>query len=683
MNRLAKETSPYLRQHARNPVHWYPWGPEALERARREDRPILLSVGYSACHWCHVMAHESFEREETARLMNESFVNIKVDREERPDLDRIYQTVAQLFTGGGGWPLTVFLTPDLRPFFGGTYFPPEDRWGRPGFPRLLEGLRDAYAGDRASVLENAGRIMDVIRGADAREAGAPSTGALGEAALGRAAARAVEAIDWSEGGFLGAPKFPMPTALTFLQRAGELLGVPRAREAVILTLDKMADGGIYDHLGGGFHRYSVDDRWAVPHFEKMLYDNALLLGLYAEALLEDPTRMPSYGKVLRETIDYLLREMRSPQGMFFAAQDADSEGEEGKFFVWTPAELGEVLEAADALAFAARYGVSEAGNFEGGGTVLAVSRGWDEVKRILGCEESEAWIRVETARAKLFAVRKGRIAPGLDDKVLVSWNGLVVSGLLWASHALDRGGDSESASRAREAALLAYDAVRKGARTGEGRLAGTVRSGAARFNGTLDDYAFMARAAFDVARFSGEPGRIEQVLADAAAWLKTIVDRFGPGSAGAFHFTSDDHEALVHRPRGAQDQATPAGSSVALQCLLVAEACGLPGHDWGSEARNRLAVLSSVAGGSPLGFGELLSSALLAAKGVVAVARMPATVSPASPSGAQDSSVHPHVFQSRGVGDAWQICHRGTCTGPFAAAEQAWAEARARAVVVS
>ncbi|MGH7138734.1 MAG: thioredoxin domain-containing protein, partial [Pirellulales bacterium] len=426
-NRLAKETSPYLQQHAQNPVDWYPWGPEALERARSEDKPILLSVGYSACHWCHVMEHESFENADIARLMNERFVNIKVDREERPDLDQIYMTAVQAMTGRGGWPMSVFLTPELKPFYGGTYWPPTGRMGMPGFDQVLEAVLDAWRQRREQVNQQAGDLAAEIdrAGRMALPPGEPSDRPLkaAEAALERT-------FDHQHGGFGGAPKFPHPMDLRLLLRRWRREPREDMLHIVTLTLDRMAAGGMYDHLGGGFHRYSVDDRWLVPHFEKMLYDNALLSAAYVEAF--QATGRPDYERTSRETCDYVLRDMTSPEGGFYSTLDADSEGDEGKFYVWMPDEVLAVLGAERAKTFCRVYDVSEEGNFEGQ-NILNLPKTLEQSARILGREPDDLRAELAESRSKLLEVRNRRVWPGLDDKVLVSWNGLMIDSLALAS----------------------------------------------------------------------------------------------------------------------------------------------------------------------------------------------------------------------------------------------------------
>ncbi len=442
-NRLATETSPYLLQHAANPVDWYPWGPEALERARYEDKPIFLSIGYSACHWCHVMEHESFENEAIAHLMNEHFVCMKVDREERPDLDQIYMNAVQLMTGRGGWPMSVFLTPELKPFFGGTYWPPAARSGMPGFDQILAAVADAWQNRREQAVEQADSLAEHLATIAAGPAG---QGELRLALVHHGAAAMMRSFDHVHGGFGSAPKFPHPMDLRLLAHVWHRNRDEQTLHVITLTLDKMAAGGIYDQLGGGFHRYSTDERWLVPHFEKMLYDNALLIPCYLDALAI--TGNEDYARVARETCDYVLREMTDPAGGFYSTQDADSEGVEGKFFVWTPAELEEVLGAEAARTFAHVYDVTPEGNFEHGTSILNRPQSFAECATALLRDEAELRRELEQSRAKLLAKREQRVHPGLDDKVLVAWNGLMIDALAQAAEVLGEPRYLQAAQRA-------------------------------------------------------------------------------------------------------------------------------------------------------------------------------------------------------------------------------------------
>jgi uncharacterized protein YyaL (SSP411 family) len=552
-NRLIHETSPYLLQHAHNPVDWYAWGEDALRRAREEDKPILLSSGYSACHWCHVMERESVENEATARLMNESFVNIKVDREERPDLDTIYMSAVQMMTGSGGWPMTVFLTPDQVPFYGGTYFPPQDRHGLPGFPRVLASIAQAYRERRADIVGDAGSLVAELGKHDELP---PAGGALAPELLDTAAANLMRNHDPRFGGFGGAPKFPPSMTLSFLLRRSRAARGPEAElylKAVETTLEKMAQGGIYDQLGGGFHRYSVDAYWLVPHFEKMLYDNALLSRLYVDAHLA--TGNPLYRRVAEETLDYVLREMTSPEGGFYSAQDADSEGEEGKFFVWTPAEVVSVVGERDAEIFCAYYDVSAEGNFEGH-NILHVPRPARDVARLLGIGEPDLLAALERSRRLLHGVREGRVKPGRDEKILTAWNGLMLRSFAEAGNALDR--EDYRAAAVRNAEFI-FSALER-----DGRLLRTYRDGEAKLAGYLEDYAFLLDGLLSLYEAVFDPRWIEQALRLAGV----LVDKFWDEAQGGFFFTASDHEQLIRRPKDVYDNATPSGNSAAAYALL-------------------------------------------------------------------------------------------------------------------
>jgi uncharacterized protein YyaL (SSP411 family) len=561
-NRLARETSPYLQQHANNPVDWYPWGPEALERARREDKPILLSIGYSACHWCHVMERESFESEATAKVMNEWFIPVKVDREERPDLDQVYQLVVQLMGRSGGWPLTVFLTPDQRPFFGGTYFPPVDRYGMPSFPRVLQAVWEAYRAKPDEIAAQAEEITQAIRRVATGDSGdvgtvAPPDGAprIDEDSVPRAALKLASRFDDNHGGFGQRPKFPNTMCLEVLLRAGDL---PRVRKA----LDAMRAGGIWDHLGGGFHRYSTDDRWLVPHFEKMLYDNALLLRLYVDAWRA--TGDPLYEQTARAIAAYVAREMTAPDGGFYATQDADSEGEEGKFFVWTPAEVDAACAGDDEAARVAKvaFDVTDAGNFEGSGaTVLSTPEPIEAVATKLSMTRQAAQAAFERARALLFAEREKREKPFRDEKILASWNGLMAGALAVAGAAFGDGALVEAASRALgfvERTLI----VPEGG--GRSRVLRHVKDGIVKGPGFLDDHAFVADAALDLYEATGQVRwvTLARSLADA------ILAHFNEGDSVSFDFTPDDGEAILIRPKDPFDHAVPGAASIACKVLL-------------------------------------------------------------------------------------------------------------------
>ena len=580
-NRLTEETSPYLLQHAANPVHWYPWGEAALAAAKDAQRPILLSVGYSSCHWCHVMAHESFEDAETARYMNEHFVNIKVDREERPDLDDIYMKAVQGLTGLGGWPLTVFLTPDGKPFFGGTYFPPEPRMNMPSFRNVLEAVVDAWQQRRQQVEEQSDKLRDFIAEHTAFDL-APT--ALTLTTL-REAGDSIQAnFDPLHGGFGAAPKFPQPMSLEFLLRRYHRTSDLSLLNAITKTLDSMAHGGIYDQLGGGFHRYSVDERWLVPHFEKMLYDNALLSRLYLDAAMR--TGNPLYRRIACETLDYVAREMTSPEGGFYSAQDADSEGEEGKFYVWTPAEIEDVLGAEDARLLRSFYGVTSEGNFEGKNILFLT----DGAEADRSTEEIE---RIRTVlNPRLLAARAERVAPETDTKVIAGWNGLMLQAFAQAARQLGTPAYRETA--------LANGEFLLGAMLQDGRLAHTYTPGKAAGLGFLDDYGGVAagllalyQATFDVTWFAA-----------ARALCDTMLQDFYDGN-GAFYDTSTRHEKLIVRPRNLFDNAVPAGASLACDALLRMHAyTGERAYAEPVEAALRLQA--EALGKAPSAFGRML-----------------------------------------------------------------------------
>jgi uncharacterized protein len=550
-NRLIHETSPYLLQHAHNPVDWHPWGPEAFARARAEDRPVLLSVGYSACHWCHVMERESFENDEIAALMNRLFVNIKVDREERPDVDQIYMQAVQSMTGHGGWPMTVFLTPDGVPFYGGTYFPPVDRHGMPGFPRLLEAVGEAYRSRRSEVVESGRQLVEQMsQGERLRHAASLLT----EEILLEAYQGMAREFDDRDGGLGQAPKFPQPMNWEFMLRFGKRSDNPRALEMARLTLTRMARGGMYDQLGGGFHRYSVDRQWLVPHFEKMLYDNGQLASLYLHAWLA--TGDPEYRRVTEETLDYILREMTHPEGGFFSAQDADSEGVEGKFFVWSAAEMRAALSDPEAVEVALAYwGVNDGPNFEGH-NILFIPRPPDEVAQQLGVSVERLAEVIAGARAVLYAQRDKRVHPGLDDKVLASWNGLALAALAEAGRALGR--EDYTVAAAKNAAFLTTSMV------DGGRLQRSWKDGRARIKGYLEDYAMVGGGLLALYEATFERHWLDESrrLADEALRLFWDADK------ELFFDTGVDQEALVIRPRNLFDNAVPSGSSAAIDWLL-------------------------------------------------------------------------------------------------------------------
>ncbi|HVW00863.1 MAG TPA: thioredoxin domain-containing protein [Planctomycetaceae bacterium] len=550
-NRLANETSPYLLQHAWNPVDWHPWGEEALRLAREQDKPIFLSIGYSACHWCHVMEHESFEDPEIAKLMNDWFVCIKVDREERPDLDQIYMTAVQLITGRGGWPMSVFLTPELQPFFGGTYWPPRQRMGMPGFRDILEHMHNVWQTRRADALEAGRNLVQAIADHSSVPEGAVAPDAD---LLRRAAQQLKQSADRVHGGFGRAPKFPHPMDLRVLLRAWRRFQDDDALAVARLTLDKMAAGGIYDQLGGGFHRYSTDEVWLAPHFEKMLYDNALLTPVYVEAW--QATQDPEYARIARETCDYVLREMTQPEGGFFSTQDADSEGEEGRFFVWSEAEVLEHLGADDARVFAYCYDVTPAGNWEGH-NILRRTRTSEQASKVLGIDINQLEATLARARQKLFSVRSQRVWPGRDDKVLVGWNGLMIAALSQAAEVLDE-------PRYRDAARSAAEFILTKMRQPDGALLHAYKDGRARFNAYLDDYACLIDGLTELYQATFEARWLEAAVELADAMLA----RFHDPDGGGFYYTTHDHETLIARPKDLQDNATPSGNSMAAYALL-------------------------------------------------------------------------------------------------------------------
>jgi uncharacterized protein YyaL (SSP411 family) len=587
-NRLINETSPYLRQHAHNPVDWYPWGEEALAKARAEDKPILLSIGYSACHWCHVMEHESFEDEETARLMNEHFVSIKVDREERPDIDHIYMSAVQMLTGHGGWPLTAFLTPEGKPFFGGTYFPPVDRHGLPAFRRVLLGIAQAYRAKSDDVQRAVEQLMNGLQRDDrvAPAATIPDAGTVG-----RAADTLAGAYDATHGGIGQAPKFPNTAVLELFLRAHMRTKEARYLEMVTHTLRQMARGGIYDQLGGGFHRYSVDQRWLVPHFEKMLYDNAQLVPLYLAAY--QLTGDAFFATIAREVLDYVAREMRDPAGGFYSTQDADSEGEEGKFFLWDEAEVQRLL-GNDVAEIVSRYwDITDVGNFEHR-NILHVTLEIDQLAKLFRREADDVRRIIAAARQTLFAAREQRIKPGRDDKVLTAWNGLMISAFARAAAVLDD-------ARYRQIALEGVAFVQRTLQRGD-RLLSTYKDGTARLNGHLDDYAFFVAAlidTFDTAQ--------DRALLDAAIRLTdAMVAHFADAAQGGFYFTSDDHEQLIVRSKPSFDGSIPSGNSVAVQNLLRLSA--LAGRsDYLERAEASLRLFADAMQQQPFGYANMLA----------------------------------------------------------------------------
>ena len=557
-NRLAGESSPYLLQHAHNPVDWYPWGEEALTLARKEAKPIFLSIGYSACHWCHVMEHESFEDPEIAKVLNAYFVSIKVDREERPDIDQIYMHAVQMMTGSGGWPLSVFLTPDLEPFFGGTYFPPTDRYGRPGFKSLLGRIVEVWREDPEEVKRSAARLTQALR--DVAESGKPATQPVDASILTLAATELAQTFDPKWGGFGVAPKFPPSAAIAVLLRQHRVTGDAKLLTMAKITLDRMAYGGMYDQLGGGFHRYSTDERWLVPHFEKMLYDNALLAEVYVEAW--QATHEPLYRRVATEILDYVRRDMTDSRGGFHSSEDADSEGEEGKFYVWSPEEIKEVFGDGDGTLFCDYYNVTTRGNFEGR-SILNVPIEPAEFAREKGVAEKELEQRLALSRAKLLEVRDRRVGPGKDEKVLAAWNGMMISALARGYQVLGEERFREAAERAAEFVLSEMD--RDGVLLRSYRGAGDSKdAGVSKLPGYLDDYAEMANGLVDLyeATFS------LRWLEAADELSRRMIESFWDEQDGGFFYTSDDHKNLLVRMKPYYDGSVPSGNSTGTYVLL-------------------------------------------------------------------------------------------------------------------
>ncbi len=591
-NRLAREKSPYLLQHAANPVDWYPWGAEALERAKQEDKPLLLSIGYAACHWCHVMERESFENAQIARRMNDLFVNVKVDREERPDLDHIYQLVVQLMGRNGGWPLTVFLTPDQKPFFAGTYFPPVDRQGVPGFPTILEAVSNAYRNRRHEVLAQAADITKEIEGALNLPRGETTPG---PELLRKACRKLLARFDNHNGGFGIRPKFPNTMALDALLMRGTLESDDVSKQCVRLALSQMLRGGVWDHLRGGFHRYSTDSRWLVPHFEKMLYDNALLLRLYTDGYrVFGDTR---FAETVRAIVGWLFAEMRDESGAFYATQDADSEGREGVFFVWKPADLRLAVQTDSEAYDVARiyFGVTEEGNFENtGASVLSEVRSIELTAAILDLSLDSARQALVRARGKMLVWRAKRPRPSRDDKMLASWNGLVISALLEAGRALGEPSWIEAAEQAFEALymrVVRHGRVRRYFMPGENEAPEDR-------HGFLDDHAYLGNAALDLHEATGNPSYVvvARVLADE------MIARFQDVHEGGFFFAPDDGEKLIARTKDVYDQAVPSGTSMAaLLCQRLGE---ILDERYLEPALRQVAAVASAAIDNPMGLGK-------------------------------------------------------------------------------
>jgi uncharacterized protein YyaL (SSP411 family) len=584
-NRLADETSPYLLQHAHNPVDWYPWSEEAFAKARAEDKPVFLSIGYSACHWCHVMERESFESDATAAVLNDNFVSIKVDREERPDVDSIYMQAVQMMTGHGGWPMSVFLLPDGRPFFAGTYFPPEDRHGMPGFRRVLEHVSTIYRERRTDVEEASAEVLQALAKSLPVSRGMQT---ISRDALERAAARIASTYDATHGGFGGAPKFPPSMSLDFLMMAANRTNDRQLREIIRNTLDKMARGGMYDQVGGGFHRYSVDARWLVPHFEKMLYDNALLARLYTRAW--QWTKDPFYARIANEILGFVQREMTSPEGAFYSTLDADSEGEEGKFYVWTRAEVMEILGPEEGRIFSALYDVTERGNWEGH-NILNVPRDPVSVAADLGISPEQLSDVVMRGKCKLYGVRSERVWPARDEKMLAGWNGWMLAAFAEAAVAFDKDGHR--------------DIVRKNADFLLSRIAADGRlTRHAKIPGLLEDYAGVAWGL----TMAYEATHERRYLDAARGLVDQILARFRDEENGGFFDTPIDHEKLITRPKDLFDNATPGGTSVACDVLLR-HALLFGNAEYARAATETLEAFFPIAERYPSGFGFFLGVA--------------------------------------------------------------------------
>ncbi len=590
-NRLSAESSPYLLQHAENPVDWYPWGEEAINRARREDKPIFLSIGYSACHWCHVMEQESFENPLLAEKLNRTFVSIKVDREERPDLDQIYMNAVQLMTGRGGWPMSVFLTPDLQPFYGGTYWPPVARQGMPGFGDVLEAVDDAWVKRREQATQQAAKLTEHLQNVG----GHPGSGqGVDLQLLLGATAQLEQVFDSTHGGFGTAPKFPHPMDLSLLTRVWQRTRDDRILEMVCLTLDKMAQGGIYDHLGGGFARYSVDQRWLVPHFEKMLYDNALLAGVYLEGFLA--TGNSEYARVVRETCDYVLNYMTDERGGFHSTEDADSEGQEGKFYVWSRGEIMQVLGAERGARFCDVYDVTEAGNFEGE-NILNLPQAIAQCAATQGVDPAELAAELAQSRQQLLELRDRRVRPGKDDKILVSWNALMIDSLARAAGVL-------AEPRYRQAAETAAEFLLAELQRPDGRLLHSWRRGRTQPAGYLDDHSYLMQACHSLYEASFDDRWIDEAVRLADVVLAHFADDVG----GGFYFTADDHEKLIARHKDVHDSSVPSGNGMAAVALWkLGKLCGR--EDYLRASSRAVEFALGVLEQSPMAAGQLLLAA--------------------------------------------------------------------------
>ncbi len=586
-NRLAQETSPYLLQHAHNPVNWFPWGEEAFAKAKAENKPVLLSVGYSACHWCHVMEHESFESEEIAALMNDLFVSIKVDREERPDVDEIYMNAVQMLTGRGGWPMTVFLTPDGKPFYGGTYFPPVDRHNLPGFPKILTAVARAYKERPQDVTKATGQILENLEKMTHRQ---ETSRPLRIEILANTAASLAQHVDHTHGGLGGAPKFPNAMVFALFLRQYHATGNDLYLQMTTHTLHKMAEGGVYDHLGGGFHRYAVDERWLVPHFEKMLYDNALLTRLYLETY--QATQEPFFRQIAEEILAYVEREMLHPDGGFYSTQDADSEGQEGKFFIWSRAEVMQVLGDEIGEIFCRYYDVTDVGNFEHH-NILHPTLTLAQLAKLFRRDEEEVTRLIAKAKEKIFTVREGRVKPGRDEKILTSWNGLMLSAFAEAYKVSGNPRYREIAHRTTE---FLFTRLYQ-----DGRLLRSFKDGQAKFNAYLDDYAFFAAALIDLYEATFERFYLER----AVEFTDALLARFWDEKEGGFFFTSSDHETLITRSKSAFDGSIPSGNSVAVFNLLRLSYLS-DNQDYLAKAEQVLRLFYDAMEQNPFGFSNML-----------------------------------------------------------------------------
>jgi uncharacterized protein YyaL (SSP411 family) len=589
-NHLIHETSPYLLQHAHNPVDWFPWGEEALSQAKKEDKPILLSIGYSSCHWCHVMEKESFENEAIARLMNEQFVNIKVDREERPDLDELYMNAVQIMTGSGGWPMTVFLTPDLIPFHAGTYFPPEDRGGIPGFPKILVIISDYYRSHRdevgkmeAQIKHALQQIVEIV----------PSEETLNDKVFSKAFETLENQFDPIYGGFGNAPKFPNSMALSFLLRYWKRTSSKKALEMVEKTLEKMGNGGIYDHLGGGFHRYSVDERWLIPHFEKMLYDNALLTRIYFETY--QATKKQQYLNIGQEVLNYILREMKGPEGGFYSTQDADSEGEEGKFYVWTRDQVKEVLGKEIGSPFCAYYGITPQGNFEGKTSVLSIASTFEKVSQRYGMPVTDLKRILDEGRQRLYAAREKRVRPGRDEKIITSWNSLMISSFIDGYKVTD---NEKYLKGGIEATNFILHEMKK-----DDHLMRVFNQGKCQLKGYSEDYAFFIQALIDLY----EATFAIKWLEEADDLNQRMIHQFWDEGNGGFFFIGRENESLIARSKSPYDNAIPSANSIAISNLIRL------GYLTGEESLKRKAeqtlhLFYNFLNQHPSGFPQTLSS---------------------------------------------------------------------------